>query len=79
MTDILCSLCVLTICFSHTNIHTAHIQYNPSSLSVRSAPYTALCSSLSPTCYLYQTLCFVQYHSYSTVYTVTICSASTGG
>ena len=28
ITSIPCLLCVLTICFSHKNIHNAHIQYN---------------------------------------------------
>jgi len=60
MSDILCLLCVLTICFPHKNIHNAHTfstVVNPSSLSVRSHLYAVLCSSLSHTCLLYQTLC----------------------
>jgi len=59
MTDILCLLCVLTICFPHKIFtpHTLSTTVNPSSLSVRSPLYAVLCSWLSHTCLLYQTLC----------------------
>jgi len=60
-------------------MHTFSTIANPSSLSVRSALYAALCSSLSHLFAVPNTVLSVQYRSYTTVYMVTICSAATGG
>jgi len=79
MTGILYLLRVLTISFSNNNIPNTHSVQPLTPVPFKyTLPYILYCAVHCHTCLLYQTLLSVQYRSYSTVYMVTICSASTG-